>query len=131
MDIDEENYFLTRGKAILIGLVLLVVIIIFAVVKGFGSKSTENYKEYETELKNAAESYYEINELDIEDGEIKRVSMNEVLKVYSTDNELKDKCTGYVIISSEKYIASDKYEITFSPYIKCGKRYITPNYSEY
>lgn len=131
MDTVQEKYFLTRGKAILAGLILITVIIVFIVIKTGGARSVEKYKDFENELKAAAESYYDINSIDIEDGEIKRLSMNEVLKVYATDNELKDKCVGYVVLSSEKDIASDDYNIVFRPYIKCGRRYMTSNYSEY
>ncbi len=131
MDTVEEKYFLTRGKAILAGLILLAVIIVFIVIKVGGATSVQKYKDFENELKNAAESYYDINSVDIEDGEIRRLSMKEVLKAYSTDNELKDRCVGYVVISSEKDIASEDYNIVFRPYIKCGRKYITSNYSEY
>ena len=128
---EEEKYFLTRGKAILAGLIFVAVIVVFIVIKTGGAASTQKYKDFENELKSAAESYYEINNMDIEDGEIKRISMNEVLKVYSTDNELKDRCVGYVTFSSEKDITSDDYSIIFRPYIKCGKKYTSSNYSEY
>ena len=107
MDTVEEKYFLTRGKAILAGLILLAVIIVFIVIKVGGATSVQKYKDFENELKNAAESYYDIN------------------------NELKDRCVGYVVISSEKDIASEDYNIVFRPYIKCGRKYITSNYSEY
>ena len=46
-------------------------------------------------------------------------------------NDLKNKCDAYVIISSEKNIATEDYEIMYLPYIKCSWRYMTSNYSEY
>ena len=47
------------------------------------------------------------------------------------DNYLKDKCEGYVIITNEENLSSEKYELVYNAYIKCGKKYITANYSEY
>ena len=79
---------------------------------------------------NGAINYVDIKNVNIKNGEEKRINMNEILKVYATDNDLKNKCTGYVIMSSEKDIVSSKYDIIYRAYINCGN-YITSNYSEY
>lgn len=131
MDNFEEKYFLTRGKAILAGLILIIVIIAVIVVKLGEKNSISKYKDFELELKSAAENYAQIMDIDIDDGEEKRIWMSDILKIYSTDNELKDKCRGYVIMSSEKDISTEEYEIIYRTYIKCSNKYITSNYSEY
>ena len=127
----EEKYFLTRGKAILFGFILLIVILVFIFIKMGKNNSVDKYKEFESELKSAAENYVIIRNLYIEDGEEIRISKKRLMDSNLIYNELKDKCDAYVIISSEKNIATDEYEVSYLPYIKCGKRYITSNYSEY
>lgn len=131
MDNIEEKYFLTRGKAILAGLILIIFMVILIAIKTGGKNAEAKYKDFENELKVAAENYVDITEVEIDDGEEKRLKMKDILKVYSTDNELKDKCSGYVIMSSDKDISTEEYEITYRAYIKCGNKYITSNYSEY
>ena len=130
MDNIEEKYFLTRGKAILFGFILIVAIVVFIFIKA-DIGSTKKYKDFETELVNAATNYVDIENISINIGEEKRLLMRDILSVYTTDNKLKDKCSGYVMMVSEKNITTDKYETIFRPYIKCGSRYITSNYSEY
>jgi hypothetical protein len=44
--------------------------------------------------------------------------------------ELIDECKGYVILSSERDMYTDEYEIEHRAYIKCGKNYTTVNYFE-
>ena len=131
MDNMEEKYFLTRGKAILFGLLIIIVIIIFIVLKVTSTNSKSKYKEFESELKSAAENYYIIRSLDIDDGEEIKISKKTLENSNLIYNELKDKCDGYVVISSEKNIALNEYEISYLPYIKCGNKYMTSNYSEY
>ena len=130
MDNIEEKYFLTRGKLILFLFALIVIIIVVIIVKNIGGNSSEEYEEFESELIAAAENYAVINDIEIEDGEEKRITLKQLDKMNLVYNNLKDKCSGYVIISSEKDISTDEYEIYYRPYIKCPK-YMTVNYSEY
>ena len=44
--------------------------------------------------------------------------------------DLKDKCTGYVVSTSEKNL-DNEYEIVHMAYIKCSDKYTTINYEEY
>lgn len=131
MDNMEEKYFLTRGKAILFGLILVIILVIILFIKIQGKNSTDKYKTFESELKSAAENYVIIKNLVIEDGEEIRISKKKLTDSNLIYNELKNKCSGYVIVSSEKNIATDEYEINYLPYIKCSNRYMTSNYSEY
>ena len=139
MDTVQEKYFLTRGKAILAGLILITVIIVFIVIKTGGARSVEKYKDFENELKAAAESYYDINSIDIEDGEIKRLSMNkkytgaELLRKYREAETSSFRYKWELLDEIERFVHDfyDDYNIVFRPYIKCGRRYMTSNYSEY
>ena len=130
MDNIEEKYFLTRGKVILFALALIILIIVIVIIKNTGSNSIEEYKNFEEELSSAAENYFIIMEEELEDGEEERISLNSLKKMNLVYNELQNKCTGYVIASSERDITTNEYEIYYRSYIKCPK-YITVNYSEY
>ena len=131
MDNMEDKVFLTRGKAILFGLLLVIILIVFIVIKTINSNKVDDYKDFEEELKYAAMNYVDINNIRIDEGEEKRLSLAQILKNYSTDNKLKNKCTGYVIVVNEKDITNDEYSKVYRPYIKCSNKYITTNYSEY
>lgn len=127
----EEKNFLTRGKVLLIAIVLIIILIIFISLKVVKNSSLKKYNIFENELAVAAENYYEIKNIEIDEGEEKKVTINQLSKMNLIYNELADKCNGYVIIASEEDISTEEYEIVYRPYIKCGKKYMTANYSEY
>ena len=127
----EEKYFLTRGKAILFGLILIIVLVIILIIKFGAKKQLEEYKSFENEIKAAAENYIAIKNVDIDDGEEIRISKGKLMSSNLIYNELRDKCSFYAVVLSEKNIVTNKYEISFSSYIKCGRKYMTSNYSEY
>lgn len=127
----EEKYFLTRGKAILFGLILIVVFVVILVIKIGNKKQIEEYKNFEDEVKAAAENYVAIKNVNIDDGEEIRISKGKLMSSNLIYNELRNNCSFYVIVLSEKNIVTNKYEISFLPYIKCGNKYMTSNYSEY
>lgn len=131
MDTIGEKYFLTRGKAILFGLILIAVIVIVIVFKINGSNSTQKYKAFEKEIKSAAENYFVIKGLKMDDGEEIRISKKTLQDNHLIYNELKDKCDAYAIISNEKNFGTDQFEIVFTGYIKCGNKYVSSGYSEY
>lgn len=131
MDTMGEKYFLTRGKAILFGLILIAVIVLAIIFKIKSDNSTEKYKEFEKEIKSAAENYFIIKNVKIDKGEEVRVSKKTLQANNLIYNELKDKCDGYAIISNEKNFGTDQFELTFTGYIKCGNKYISSGYSEY
>lgn len=131
MDNIEEKYFLTRGKAILLAFLLIIILVIVLIVNFTGKNSIKKYKDFELELKSAAENYVIIKDVDIEEGEEIRISKKKLDELNLIYDELKNKCDAYVIISNEKNIATNEYELEYLPYIKCGRRYITSNYSEY
>lgn len=131
MDNIEEKYFLTRGKVILFALILIVIFIIIIIVKKSGNNSLNDYRLLENELKSAAENYLIIAGEDVENGRELRISMDTLKKYNLIFSDLKDKCTGYTVVSSEKDISKNEYQVYYRPYINCGSKYITPNYSEY
>ena len=95
------------------------------------NKSDDKYKSLENELVTGAQNYFIIKNMDIDEGEEKRINMSELAKNNLIYNDLKDKCNGYVLVSNEKDISTDDYNIEYRAYIKCGNRYMTVNYSEY
>ena len=131
MDNTFEKYFLTRGKAILFFLIIIVIIIVIVIVKKSGASSLNSYKAFEEEMKNAGQSYYEITDVEIENGMEKIVNLDTLKTMHLVFDNLKDECKGYIVIASEKNISNGKYEISYRPYIKCSDKYMTPNYSEY
>lgn len=131
MDNMEEKYFLTRGKAILFGVLLIVIIVVIAIIKGAQNNSDKKYKDFELELKSAAENYVIITNLSVDEGEEIRINKKKLNDFNLIYNELKNKCEGYVIVTNEKNLSTDEYELTYLPYIRCSDKYITSNYSEY
>lgn len=126
----EKIKGITRGQAILVG---IIIISIFGTIIGLNianSKTIKSYKNFEKELKVVAKNYKEIKRISVrKDGE-KRVSLSALKKQNLITNPLKDKCTGYVIISNEETYP-DEYELVYRSYIKCGSRYKTDAYVEY
>ena len=122
---------ITRGMAILAALILIIIIGIIIAVNVGKSTNVNKYKDFEKELVTGAQNYYEIKNLDIDEGEEKKIS----LKTLSDSNlvyiDLKDKCSGYVIITNEEDFSTEKYKLNYNAYIKCGRKYMTANYSEY
>ena len=126
----EEKYFFTRGKVILFGLIIIAVVSVVLFIKFGGKDPNQKYKDFETELKDAAQNYVIIRNIKIKDGAEIRIPKQKLVEYNLVYNELKSKCDGYVIVNSDKNIATKKYEITYTPYIRCSK-YSTTNYSEY
>ena len=127
----KEKKFLTRGTVLLFAILIVIVLIVFISFKIVKNSSVKKYNTFEDELVSAAENYYAIKDIEIDDGEEKKITIKELSKMNLVYNELASKCDGYVIIASEEDISTEEYEIVYRPYIKCGKKYMTANYSEY
>lgn len=121
---------ITRGMAILAALILIIIGIIIAVNIG-KSTNVNKYKDFEKELVTGAQNYYEIKNLDIDEGEEKKISLKTLSDSNLVYSDLKDKCSGYVIITNEEDFSTEKYKLNYNAYIKCGRKYMTANYSEY
>lgn len=127
----NNNGVITRGMVLLAALILVVVITVIIIIKVNTAKSDDKYKEFEEEMVSAAQNYYIIKNVDVEEGEEKRITLKQLVNSNLVYNELKDKCNGYVILSNEKDIATDEYDLVYTAYIECGSRYMSANYSKY
>lgn len=122
---------ITRGMAILAALILIIIIGIIIAVNVGKSTNFNKYKDFEKELVTGAQNYYEIKNLDIDEGEEKKISLKTLSDSNLVYSDLKDKCSGYVIITNEEDFSTEKYKLNYNAYIKCGRKYMTANYSEY
>lgn len=122
---------ITRGMAILAALILIIIIGIIIAVNIGKSTNVNKYKDFEKELVTGAQNYYEIKNLDIDEGEEKEISLKTLSDSNLVYSDLKDKCSGYVIITNEEDFSTEKYKLNYNAYIKCGRKYMTANYSEY
>ena len=131
MKIMNNKGVITRGMAILAALILIIIIGIIIAVNVGKSTNVNKYKDFEKELVTGAQNYYEIKNLDIDEGEEKKISLKTLSDSNLVYNDLKDKCSGYVIITNEEDFSTEKYKLNYNAYIKCGRKYMTANYSEY
>lgn len=126
----EREKHITRLHIILFCLFLIFLITIFVIFKVKQSESINKYHDLEKEMVNAADKYYQINNLVLADGNEKRITLNQLKKQNLIYSEIASKCKGYVLSTSEKNFDGE-YEITNTAYIKCSNKYMTSNYEEY
>lgn len=127
----KDRFVLTRGMLLLIIIVLMIIIGSIIGISISKSNSVERYKEFEEELESNAENYLNIKNLELEEGEERKVTLSSLKKQGLVTNKLAEKCNGYVIISNEINIENDQYELIYNAYIKCKNKYTTNNYSQY
>ena len=127
----NNKVVIKRGMAILSALILIIIIGIVIAVNVGKSTNVNKYKDFEKELVTGAQNYYEIKNLDIDEGEEKKISLKTLSDSNLVYSDLKDKCSGYVIITNEEDFSTEKYKLNYNAYIKCGRKYMTANYSEY
>ena len=124
---------ITRGQAILFGLIVLLCLGVFIGIKVVNNNSIDNYHNFEKQLKISAKNYIKLNNVVIQkDGE-KRITLKQLKSqdLVPTDTNLKDKCTGYVYVLNQLDIESNKYKKIYYSYIKCGSKYKTAGYVNY
>ncbi len=105
--------------------VIVVIILILLTILGFMIKGINiDYRELENKLQLSAEKYTSDKFLYPEEGEIIRVSKDDLVKSGYLDNLEKDKdiCDGYVEVLRDDVV---KYKA----YIKC-KKYTTDGYQK-
>ena len=121
---------ITRLQLILAGIIFLAALITFIVIRVKIANKDVVYHEYEEELVNSANIYYELKDIEIIDGSTERVDAKTLIKenLVNIDSELVDKCKGYVETVSEKDYSTGEYVVTRKAYIKCGNKYKTVNY---
>ncbi len=128
----EREKHITRLHIILFFFVLIVGVVSFLVIKSKLSNRTEIYKEYEKEIVDASKNYYQINDIEIEEGYEKKVNIKKLYEgglLYNED--ILKKCDGFAIIYNEGSFSSDEEDITYTAYIKCGNKYKTSGYDQY
>ena len=127
----KDRFVFTRGMLLLIIFVILLIVGIIIGVNVSKSSSIEEYKTFESQLESIARNYYQMQELELEDGEERKITLSSLDKKIPVTNSLKNKCEAYVIVSNELNIENKEYEILYNAYINCGRKYTTNNYSEY
>lgn len=125
----EREKHITRLHIILFFLVVIIGVSTYIGISIKINSDVSKYKSYEERLVKASKKYYKINQLSISDGYEKRLNINKLINQGLVDSI--DECKGYVLITSEKDLYTDEYEIEHRAYISCGKKYTTVNYSEY
>ena len=66
---------ITRGMAILAALILIIVLAIVIIINVGKSTNVNKYKSFEKELVTGAQNYYVIKNLDIDEGEEKKITL--------------------------------------------------------
>ena len=66
---------ITRGMAILAALILIIVLGVVISINVGKSTNINKYKNFENELITGAQNYYVIKNLDIDEGEEKKISL--------------------------------------------------------
>lgn len=125
----KREKHITRLHIILFFLVIIVGLSIYLGITIKINNDINKYKSYEERIVKASKTYYKINQLSISEGYEKRLNISKLIDQGLVDSI--DECKGYVLITSEKDLYSDDYNIEHRAYIKCGKKYATINYSEY
>ena len=128
----EREKHITRLHIILFFLVLTIGLVTFFIIKNKIDNSDQIYVEYEKEIVQASKNYYQINDLEIEEGFEKKVNIKKLYESGLLYNEdIIKKCKGYSIIYNEGSFSSDEEVITHTPFIKCGNKYKTRGYEQY
>lgn len=126
----EKIKNITRGQLILIILILVSALSVYIGINIAQSNSVKNYEKFEKELIVSAKNYYRLEKLEISKSEEKRINITTLDKKSLVQNNLKNKCKGYVTITNERDIYTEEYELVYRSYIKCGS-YSTKGYIEY
>jgi hypothetical protein len=124
---------ITRLHLILVGLLIITALVVGIVIKIKIDTKDNIYFEYEKELVNSANIYYDLKEYDIKDGSTERIDAQKLIdaNLVNIDSKLTTKCKGYVESVSEKDYNEGGYKVTRKAYIKCGNKYKTLNYVSY
>ncbi|MBO6195811.1 MAG: hypothetical protein J6O56_05685 [Bacilli bacterium] len=127
----EREKHITRLHIILFFIVLIGGLITFFVIRHKISSSSLIYKEYENEIVEASENYYQIKDIEIEEGGYKKVNINKLYDDGLISNEdIIKKCKGYSLMEYDIDMYTDEYVVTHTAYITCGKKYTTKGYEQ-
>lgn len=126
----ERKKHITRLHIILFSMLVIAGTTVFFIFQSNKSNEIGKYKELQKDLLEITKKYKEINEIELQEGYELRIDMNTLVKEHYLSNELTKECKGYTIISSVKGFDGE-YEEEYNSYIKCGTKYVSPNYSEF
>lgn len=127
----EKIKSITRGQLILFLFIIVCGLGIYISVNIVKNNNKKMYESFEKELKNDAKNYINIKNISIKKGGEKRITISMLQKQKLITNDLQNKCKGYILISNEMDLYTEKYSLKYNAYIKCGSFYTTDNYSEY
>ncbi len=121
----EETKWLTKGKIIIISLILLVIIGIVSGIFIYRANLKRDYIKFENQIKYAAPNYILKEKIKLDKNEWRKINIKDILAQKLVINKRSSDCEGYVIVES-----NDKKENSYNAYIKCKNIYITDNYGE-
>lgn len=116
------------NKKFIVGISILLLLVVIVVILYFYKNSKYDYESYEKNLEAATKNYILVNKINLSDKE-SNIVLGDLYAKKLIDDELEDKCEGYVIASKE--IDEEGYEQeVYDAYIKCGIFYRTQGYND-
>lgn len=123
----EETKWLTKTKLIIIILSILVVISIIVGIFVHRANLKKEYIRFESQLKDGAKNYLLREKISLKENQWRQIDIKDILDKKLIFNSYASDCEGYVIVTS---YSEDTTSMTYDPYIKCGRIYITENYGK-
>ncbi len=125
----EETKWLTKGKIIIISLVVVAILSIFIGVSIHKSNLRKKYIEFENQLAYAGSNYLLKEKIELKENEWRQIDIKDIIKQKLVTFSRASDCKGYVIVQSSSTTKSiDSSNNSYSAYISCGKIYKTKNY---
>lgn len=123
----EETKWLTRTKLIIIILTVLVGISVIVGIFVHRANLKKEYIRFENQLKDGAKNYLLREKISLKENQWRQIDIKDILDKKLIFNTYASDCEGYVIVTS---YSEDTTSMTYDPYIKCGRIYITENYGK-
>ena len=124
----EREKHITRLHIILFALVVIGLTTTLIVINVKKNQKLARYQKLETDLQTATSYYLQNNNIVVDKGRRKIIKMDTVIKNGYLQDEMTKECTGYTIVLNSRASLENDYEISYDPYIKCGKSYQTEGY---
>lgn len=128
----KREKHITRLHIILFCLVLIIGLSIFFGVRSKIKNKSKQYKKYEEIMVDQAKNYVKLTGITLEEGEEEIIDLKDLKRVKLIyPNDFPSECKGYVLAIYEENDETEKLEMNYTAYLKCGKKYTSVNYSEY
>ena len=124
----EREKHITRLHLILVGLLVVIGLTVLIVFKVKNSNKEQIFKTFEKSVSEAASDFYGTYEIDLDDGQVETITIEDLEIEGFLNNEMTSKCDGYVRMSKVKNIDKE-YEPIFESFVKCGN-YKSNGYEE-